>query len=198
MLTLYFVRHGETDWNVENRVQGRCDSKLTNKGMKDIIDLRSLIKHISWQAVYSSPSERTLHTVALLTNNMKNVKRDNRIKEMSLGLFEGMTWEEIKQHDIEQYTNYWYAPHKFYLSSGESFYDVKERITDFLNDLRRQFQSGNILIVTHGVVIKIVQALAQNNELAQLWKTPHVNGASLTIFKVDQMSESLHIKECNE
>ena len=96
MLTLYFVRHGETDWNVENRVQGQLDSKLTEKGTRDVLNLRTSIKNINWQAVYSSPSRRALHTAELLTAQRIKIIEDNRIKEMNLGTFEGMTWDEIK------------------------------------------------------------------------------------------------------
>src|SRR5699024_7954873 len=136
------------------------------------------LKHVKWQSVFSSPSRRALHTAELLTSQSININLDNRIKEMNLGTLEGMTWEEIKKYNPKQYNYYWQTPHRFHLSSGEDFFDVKERVTQFLNNMSTQFSMGNVLIITHGVIIKMIETIVQNNELHQLWKTPHVKGAS--------------------
>lgn len=195
MLTLYFVRHGETDWNVENKVQGQLDSNLTDKGMEDVLSLQSSIKDISWNTIYSSPSRRALHTAELLTRQSKHIICDNRIKEMSLGALEGMTWDDIRKYNQKEYNNYWNDPKKFKIPSGENFFDVKKRVTHFLHDVSQQCKEGNVLVVTHGVIIKIVQVIAQNNDIGELWATPHVSSASVTTVKVDATNNDTKIIE---
>jgi|SRR5699024_1646433 len=190
MLKLHFVRHGETKWNIENRVQGRLDSELTNKGIADVLTLKERIIDMNWEKVYSSPSGRALYTAELLCKR-EQITKDKRIMEMDLGEFEGMTWEEIKTKEKHQYDYYWNDPSKFTLLSGENFYDVIERVADFIAELKLTYNKGNILIVTHGVIIKVAQLLAQDGQLQDLWKTPHVNGATMTIVEVDQKNNRL-------
>lgn len=188
MLTLYFVRHGETDWNVENRVQGQCDSTLTEKGIQDVLNLRLSLAEMDWLSVYSSPSGRALQTAELLIEG-ERIQEDDRIKEMNLGIFEGMTWDEIKRYDNRAYDNYWKDPSAFSVRLGETFYDVKKRVTHFLHDISKQFSEGNVLIITHGVIIKIVQVIIHSNSIDNLWTTAHVEGATVTTVNIDQTSK---------
>ena len=88
-------------------------------------------------------------------------------------------------------------PHEFSICSGENFFDVKKRLTHFLNNISRQFTTGNVLVITHGVIIKIIEVIVQNNDLAQLWCTPHVNGASAIIVKINPIDGHMKMEEYN-
>lgn len=180
MITLYFVRHGETEWNVENRVQGQLDSPLTDKGIKDVLQLKHRIQETEWQAVFSSPIHRALYTAKLLCDGEQLIYQDKRLMEMNLGIFQSMTWKEIKQYDPTQYRHYWHKPALFSVNHGETFLAVRHRVEQFLQNIQQTYKEGNILIVTHGVIIKIVQLIAQHISLSEVWATPHVKGATVT------------------
>lgn len=179
MVTLYVIRHGETEWNVANRVQGGQDSSLTAQGIKDVLRLKDQLDGLTWKAVYTSPRERALHTAKLLYEQQNQIIQDHRLREMSLGSFEGMTWKEIRTKNRLQYYYYWNKPDRFTLPCSERFIDVKKRVKQFLKHVKETYEEGNILIVTHGVIIKIIQLIEQKKTIQHLWETPHVRGATI-------------------
>lgn len=185
MLQLFFTRHGETEWNAEGRLQGRLNSNLTDKGISDAKLLGKKLESVDFDMVLASPSLRTLDTAKLIIGSrILPLKTDERIMEIDLGDWQGRTTEEIKVELPELYELYRYHPSQFQ-GTGENFQDVKERLEAVLQDLERTYQSGNILVVTHGVVIKVLQMLCKNNPLDMLWEPPYIEGTSLTIVKIE-------------
>jgi alpha-ribazole phosphatase len=181
MLNLYFVRHGQTEWNTENRFQGRKDSNLTEKGIDQAKRLSERLKDIQWTAIYSSPSMRTMKTVEIVKGKCPlPIQQDERLMEMHLGDWEGMTQDEIKEMNGTQHDYFWNNPSEYQNDKGESFGDVKERIEGFINEILPKYESGNILILTHGVVIKTVQLIGSQLGMDELWKTPYIEGTSVT------------------
>lgn len=183
MLTLCFVRHGETEWNVANRIQGQLDSRLTDEGILNVLKLKQHIHHVKWLDILSSPSGRALQTAKLLFPQQA-IKTDERLLEMHLGIFEGLTWEEMKMQNHLQYNYYWNYPNLYSPQSGENFYDVKKRVADFLEEMIRTYDKGNVLIVTHGVIIKLILLIVNKNDINDLWSKPHVEGATITAVQV--------------
>lgn len=184
---LYFVRHGQTKWNAEKRIQGHKDSELTEKGIQDAKLLCNHLKDIKWEAVYASPSRRALRTAGIMKGEKAvPIQTDEQLMEMHLGDWEGMTMEEIEKADSLQHNFYWNIPAKYQRQSGESFHDVKKRTEFFLDKIFQQHETGNILIVTHGVVIKMVQVIAGQLEVDQLWKTAYIDGTSVTKLKAEK------------
>lgn len=185
MLYLYFVRHAQTEWNVAGRIQGRQDSGLTEKGIEDAKLLGERFKNMNWQAVYASPSKRALKTLELIRGeSFSSYIVDERLMEMDLGDLEGRTMEEIKELYPEQYHHYWHQPGQYAHTSGENFYDVKDRVEVLIRELLAAYQSGHICIITHGVVVKMVQLIFRRLDMNQLWQTPYIEGTSVTALKV--------------
>lgn len=185
LLQLYFIRHGETEWNVEGRLQGRLNSNLTENGIRDAKRLGKRLAETDFEAVYASPSKRTLETAKLiLDKRVLPFKTEERLMEINLGEWEGRTIDEIKEFDPEVYHLYQEHPTQF-KGTGESFEDVRSRLETVLKELEKNHQSGNLLIVTHGVVIKVLQAICKNNSLDLVWEPPFIDGTSLTIIKIE-------------
>lgn len=185
MLQLYFIRHGETEWNVEQRLQGRLNSNLTENGVRDALLLGNRFKDTSFDAVYVSPSKRTVDTAKLvLGERTVPFKTDERLMEIDLGDWEGRTIDEIKAMDPERYHLYQNHPSQF-VGTGECFADVRSRLEAVLNELENVYESGKLLIVTHGVVIKVLQAICKNNSLDLVWEPPFIEGTSLTMVKIE-------------
>ncbi|MBM7715789.1 histidine phosphatase family protein [Siminovitchia sp. FSL H7-0308] len=184
MLYLYFIRHAQTEWNVAGKVQGRRDSGLTEKGVEDARLLGEKFKEIDWQAVYTSPSKRAVRTLELIHGeSFSSYTVDGRLIEMDLGDLEGKTMEEIKELYPEQYHHYWHQPSKYVHTSGENFYEVKDRVEALVKELLSTYESGHVCIITHGVVVKMVQLIFRQLDMDQLWKTPYIEGTSVTALK---------------
>lgn len=191
MLQLFFTRHGETRWNVENRLQGRLNSDLTENGIRDAELLGKRLSTIDFDVVYASPSKRAVETAKLIMEDrMVPLKTDDRLMEIHLGSWEGRTTLEIQQSEPELFHFYQEKPTLF-KGTGESFEDVKKRVESVLMDLELKHPTGHILIVTHGVVIKVLQTILKERSLDRVWEPPYIEGTSLSIVKLVEGKRSL-------
>lgn len=196
-MKLYVVRHGETEWNTEKRLQGHLDSSLTENGVNHTLLLAEIMANTSFESVISSPSPRAVHTAKLLIGKRPlALKTDGRLKEINLGNWQGMTHEEIKAADPYRYDCYFHHPdlYKQDKMGGENFSDVKTRLEEFLGNLEETYQAGNVLIVTHGVVIKVLQMICKNKSVGDIWEPPIIEGTSLTIVKVEKGKRKIIIE----
>ncbi|WLR57273.1 histidine phosphatase family protein [Mesobacillus subterraneus] len=197
MLHLYVIRHGETKWNKEKRSQGRLDSALTHKGIEDARSLGERLKDIEFRQMISSPSSRTLETARLVKNDEQiPLKTDDRLMEIDLGPWQGKTEAEVKELYPEAYDAYWNEPEAYAGEGGETFLKVQSRLMEFLDDLERQGENGNVLIVTHGVVIKTLYLLCRDASINQLWDPPFIYGTSLTILTLRNGKRELQLEAC--
>lgn len=195
MLTLYITRHGETVWNTQKRLQGWGDSALTESGIKNARALGERLQDVEFKTIYSSSSQRAYHTAQLICGdrNIPIIKRDD-LREISLGDWEGKTREEIEAIDRENYHAFWNTPHLYTTNSGESFAYLQKRILRAINNISEEQQDGNILIVTHTVVIKNMLLMLKKLELEQLWKPPYIHDTSLTIVEFDQGKTTIQLE----
>lgn len=188
MLHIYLTRHGETQWNIENRLQGWKNSELTEKGISHARLLGERLSQTSFHAIYTSSSER-----ALQTTNYVNAGRDVPVfiepdlKELAFGEWEGKTHKEIEEVDQKEYFHFWNAPHLYNHQphKGEGLADFKKRVEGTFKRIIAENTSGNLLIVTHGVVIKAILSYVMDIPTEKMWETPFIHGTSLSIFQWD-------------
>lgn len=185
MLTLYITRHGETEWNKEKRMQGWLDSNLTEDGKNSALLLGERLKDIEFTAVFSSPSGRTKTTTALIKGNRDiPIHYDDDLKEMNLGQWEGQTQSSIFEMHPNDYEDFWYTPHLFTPIGGEHFEETKARALKALNAIQNEYADGNVLIVTHTVIIKCLLSIFKNDSIENLWDGPYIHDTSLTKVQV--------------
>jgi broad specificity phosphatase PhoE len=197
MLNLYVIRHGETEWNTQKRMQGRLDSDLTDKGVNDALLLGERLKETGFQRVISSPSKRAVETAnRVIGKRSISIETDERLMEIDLGSWQGKTESEIKELFPTQFNSYWNQPVMYENPRGESFLDVKNRVADFLFNLEKTIPSGNVLIVTHGVVVKTLYLLCRNASVEEIWNPPFIHGTSLTIVKIHDGKKELLLEAC--
>ncbi|WP_404332767.1 histidine phosphatase family protein [Mesobacillus maritimus] len=197
MLKVYVVRHGETEWNAEKRTQGRLDSKLTEKGKRDADLLGERLKGINFTRIFSSPSKRTMETAKRVKGTRSTpIETDERLYEIDLGAWQGKTEEEIKTQFPEQFHFYWNEPQRFENIHGENFLDVTKRIKDFFNELERKTPTGDVLVITHGVVIKSLYSLCRNAGVEKIWDPPFIHGTSMTIIEIQDGIQKLVLEGC--
>ncbi|SEM10185.1 probable phosphoglycerate mutase [Mesobacillus persicus] len=197
MLKVYVVRHGETEWNAEKRTQGRLDSKLTEKGKRDANLLGERLKGVNFTRIFSSPSNRTMETAKRVKGTRSTpIETDERLYEIDLGAWQGKTEEEIKTQYPEQFHFYWNEPQRFENILGENFLDVKKRIEKFFNELERETPTGNLLVITHGVVIKSLYSLCRNADVEKIWDPPFIHGTSLTVIEIHDGVKKIMLEGC--
>ncbi|MDP9579772.1 histidine phosphatase family protein [Priestia megaterium] len=156
-VTLYFVRHGETQYNVEKRIQGFCDSPLTESGIFQAKSVGKGLSDINFKAAYSSDSQRVLDTAKYAIGNQDiPLIIDPRLKELNFGVLESLLKEEIfEKHGniLERILSF--KNLDISAPDGESYVQLYTRTTNAVGDIikKHALEGGNILIFSHGITI---------------------------------------------
>ncbi|WP_417897843.1 histidine phosphatase family protein [Bacillus haimaensis] len=186
MLTLYITRHGETLWNTEKKLQGWKDSELTENGKRNGRLLGERLKDIDFAAVYSSPSQRTLATAELILGEKQTtILQDENLREINMGDWEGQTHSYLQETFKEAYHAFWNSPHLYRPESGESFEQLGCRVAGFLHRLKNDHTSGNVLVVTHTVLIKALLLQMKKLPLEKFWEGAYIHDTCLTVMELD-------------
>ena len=143
------VRHGQTDWNVQGRIQGHADIPLNENGRMQARILRDRLSDIAFDLVFASPLCRAVETAKIISGK-KEILTDVRLIERCNGKLEGLTGEEIRR--VREMPDY--DPERLGVESNAQ---VQARTVSFLDELRARYPGKNILIVTHGGVSVFVR-----------------------------------------
>lgn len=196
MLNVYLLRHGETQYNADgNRYCGRTDIALTEKGIGQANSVNSQLKGMSFDAVYSSPLKRALHT-AEIASGIKSVKTDVRLLELDFGIWEGKTKEEFIAENASLWHSWIEDPEVAKAGGiGESASDVVNRVDDFYQEMMRKYASGNILVVGHNGINRFYLAYKLGMPLKNYRRIVQENSA-ITLFSLNENGE-LNLKLLN-
>ncbi|WP_295566212.1 histidine phosphatase family protein [uncultured Holdemanella sp.] len=154
MTHFYIVRHGETQFNVKGRIQGWCDSPLTDLGVEQAKKLGKELNDFPFDVCFCSTSERAIDTANYILEgrNIEIIARKH-LKEQCFGEFEAEKAEDIFKNGVRY-------PDGYRFCGGENHSDVIERIFTELKKIASEYSNANVLIVSHGSAIKhIVNAL---------------------------------------
>lgn len=148
--TFYLMRHGETRFNALKRIQGVCDSPLTDLGIEQAKQAQAFFEHqgLTFAAVYASTQERAVDTAELVSGRT-DIQRLKGLKEMDFGTFEGQT--ETLNPPLKPGIGYgdYFVQH-----GGEDSMAVRHRMVETIRHLLAQHQEGDcILAVSHGASI---------------------------------------------
>jgi probable phosphoglycerate mutase len=182
MAQLILIRHGETLWNTERRMQGQLDSPLTERGQWQARQLGERLKSLPFVSLYSSDLPRARQTAQCIADSTGHaVIEDVRLRERHFGLFEGMTRAEMEQRDPEIYARFMSRDPRFAVPGGESPADFFARCRAVLEELAAGHPGQTIAVVTHGLVLDAAYRAATGLALENLRPVPLVN-ASLNWF----------------
>lgn len=155
MTRLYLVRHGETEWNKESKVQGRTDIELSSEGIKQAQLLAERLAGENIDYIYSSSLKRALRTAEIVADYKScAIVKSEEYHEICLGPWEGMTINEIREKYSEHFRVYKEDPANFKLPGAETFMDLTERTYNAIIEIVREHKGRNILLVSHGTAIK--------------------------------------------
>jgi broad specificity phosphatase PhoE len=143
-LRLYIARHGETDWNLEHRLQGWTDRPLNETGRRQAVELADALKGIHLDAIYSSTLSRSRETARTVAGSTMTVKSLDGLRERNYGHYQGGS---DTAPEYLRRSNDWTDR----LDDGESLNQLLARSRDGLAQIRREHPTGNVLIVAHRI-----------------------------------------------
>jgi probable phosphoglycerate mutase len=180
--TIYIVRHGQTEWNIEGRLQGRLDSPLTEDGVEQAKQLAQRLQNVSFDCIYSSSSYRAFSTALHLRKDQEmEVIKSDHLMEMDFATWEGRKWSEIQDLFPEELLLMNEHPELFAAkeTKGETFHDMQRRLASFIDQILKQHAGQNILLVSHSITIKVLINYLRGGNLKYLWDGPDIHWASL-------------------
>ncbi|MEH2114837.1 histidine phosphatase family protein [Nostoc sp.] len=156
-LTLYFLRHGQTECSRNNSFCGSIDSELTPEGLEMAKAFASAYSSMDWTAIFCSPMRRTVLIAKPLSEaiGIEPQFRDG-LKEINYGKWEGKTPEVISREYHDDYIRWsadpaWNGP-----TSGEMGVTIASRAIQVIEEIKRLYSSGNVLVVSHKATIRII------------------------------------------
>lgn len=154
------VRHGETDWNRENRFQGHADTELNDAGREQTRSLALELAGETFRAAYSSPLLRAHETALILAASLDlEVEPADELMEVDVGSWSGLTRTQVEARFPEGYARWLEYGHGW--TDGESYDELGERVVSGLLRIAAAHPLGNVLAVTHGGPIRSALAAAE-------------------------------------
>lgn len=152
---IYLVRHTQTVGNVEKRLTGRTDFELTPDGRVFVDKLTERLKEVRFESAYSSASNRTLKTILPLAKlNKLDVIEEDNLDEMSFGIYDGWTWEEVNKVDPKIDQLHKEKNEIMGIPQQETSSEVALRMYEEIEKIAKNNLGKTILICSHGVAIE--------------------------------------------
>lgn len=170
---LWLVRHGQTDWNLVGRWQGQASNApgLNEGGFAQAKSLRDELAGRKFVAAYSSDLLRARQTAEIVMEpHGLQVGLEPRLREMNLGVWEGMLSEDIEKQYPQDLEARAQDPYHVRVPGGESPQDVAERVLKAVSEIAKQHEGGSVLIVAHGVSLAVIICHAENHPLENVYE----------------------------
>ncbi len=154
-MDIFVTRHGQTDWNAEQRIQGQTDIELNQSGREQAEFVRDSVKNNKYDLIISSPLKRARETADII-NQVLNVPiiEDDRLMERNFGKSEGLTKAVIREMEKEhpEITDVWNYKRNVQYNGIEGMQEFCKRVYEFLDEIINKYQGKRIFLVSHGGV----------------------------------------------
>ena len=201
-MSILLARHGETDWNVERRIQGNTDIPLNENGIRQAHSLSSYLereqreKGVPLSFVFTSPLKRAEETAEIVGKRLAvPVEVIPGLEEMDFGVCEGKSWLQAKVEYAEEIEE-WEENKRYHkIPGGESYQDVLERFFSAWSLIKKKLkeqpafslQEKDILLVTHGALIMLLLAMRDGQALADSFVRVKVENARAYSFEEEEL-----------
>lgn len=198
-MKIYFVRHGETDWNKERKIQGQVDIPLNEFGRHLARETAKGLRDVPFDVCFTSPLGRARETAQIILQGRDvPILEDKRILEMNFGVLEGKCCSKEGWDVPDSFQMFFDDPvHYQAPEGGEDFQAVRERTGDFLNWLfaQEQYRDSTVLVTTHGAAMAGLLNNLKKKSLAEYWgvgvhKNCGVTEVDVTDGRIDIISEN--------
>lgn len=204
-MKIYLTRHGQTEWNVQKRMQGQLNSDLTELGEHQARCLGERLRDTNIDVICSSSSGRTVQTAELIRGDRDiPIETYDELREIYLGEWEGMSHDEAMILDPIDRHKFWHEPEKFNSKGKETFGDVVVRAKQALEMLIKKHEGKTILIVSHACLLKGAFVTIKNLALKDYWSGEFMNPTNLSLvhyeknqYNIEFEGDISHHKEMN-
>ncbi|MBI4744183.1 MAG: histidine phosphatase family protein [Actinobacteria bacterium] len=198
MTRIILVRHGETDWNKEQKFQGRIDVELNEAGKIQADILAERLKGLKIDYIYSSPLSRALVTAKKIAEHHNlEVEIVEDFTEIEHGEWEGLHLLEVKERYGDLYNKWLTSPHDLKMPKGESLRDVRKRSVRALNKIIAAHPDDTVLIAAHDAINKVLICYALDMDNCHFWQIKQGNSA-INILEYDEISKRFTITLLND
>ena len=183
--TLIVIRHGETAWNREKRMQGTTDTQLSDVGRAQARALGRRLAGRGFAALYASDLARARDTARTIAEHAdRDIVTDPRLQERRFGIFEGLTVEEIVARYPDEHVRFASRDPDYAVPGGESARSFTERCIGCLAEIAGRHPGHEVVIVTHGLVLDSLYRAAHGLDHGARRPVPLIN-ASVNVFGFD-------------
>lgn len=170
------LRHGQTDWNIDFRLQGVTDIPLNETGIAQSRDAAQVIDAKDWDLVISSPLSRAKDTAKIVAeeNDLGKVSIEELLLERSFGEAEGLSHEEWRAKYADSNS----------VPGGESLPDLEHRANRLLQTLATKYAGKRVLAVSHGALIRVLLRIVSQGEFPR--DGERLGNACLSVFVHEQ------------
>lgn len=190
-MKLYVIRHGETEWNVQKRLQGRSDVELNERGRALARVTAKALRDVAFDEIYSSPLKRAYETAEIIRGDRNiPVIADERLLEIGFGKCEGRPADTLPA----AFENFFAAPDKYEpAEGGESFKEVIARAGDFVEKVivPKSRELDCMLVAGHGALNNALAFNLLHRELKDYWAGVFPRNCSVSIYDIQGHSYSL-------
>lgn len=188
-MKLYIIRHGETEWNVKRRFQGRSDIPLNEEGRRLARVTSEALRDVPFTRIYTSPLKRAYETAMIIKGERDiPVTIEPRIIEISFGEYEGLCCgKENYNIPDPEFMNFFDKPEAYKPPRGaEGIGELKERTADFLHGIvhNKSMENDTILVSTHGAALRGLLSFINNVGIEDFWKGGVHKNCAVTIVEV--------------
>ena len=181
MKELLLIRHGQTDWNTQGRVQGGGD--LNNIGIAQSNLLATVLQNSQASTIYTSPSKRTHQTAVIIATALSlEVNTTPLLKDIDYGVWSGALLADLIKDDPDLFEQWEKDPSSVTFPEGESLLDLRTRISVFMDEITEKHSSETVVVVTHESPIISMVAIALDIPDSSHRKF-HADNASLTVLQ---------------
>ncbi len=179
---IYLIRHGQTEWNLEKRMQGHKNSPLTKLGISQAQKLHDRLANERFNLIYCSESKRAYDTANIIKGNRNiPIHTVTEFREIHMGKWEGMKQEDIIDTYPKTWINFWNNPLMYVpIDGGESYQELQNRVIPKLEAIINSNQGKKIIIVTHRITLRVIMSYFKNQDIRDACNNPDIEPASLS------------------
>ena len=169
MAEIILVRHGETQWNVEEIFRGRIDVELNDTGLKQAELLAEYLSSVKIDAIYSSPLRRALKTAEIIASYHKlDVGIAPGLIDFNYGKWQGLSHQEVRDKHKELYAAWMNRPDQVKMPAGENLDEVRKRAMTVVDRVIVKYE-GSVVLVSHRVVNKVLICALLGLDNSHFW-----------------------------
>ena len=177
MIKIYVVRHGETIWNVEGRIQGRSDPDLSPQGVAQSLTLLEQLKDRPLSAIYTSTLKRSISTAQPIAKFLNlPIQRQPELDEIAFGIMEGVQVSSFSEELKREWERFKEDRFNYHIPGAENFTDVANRLRPFKEKILRDHAGQEILIIGHMIVNRFLIGMLLEYPLEEIQRTEQHNG----------------------